>query len=179
MKNLDKKQILYTHSFGSGLKYMEQWLSGSLYSAMMILLTDTTSLGCGGGDFHLDCVPLELAKFIVPVIGSWAGDRVVFSGDYTEKKEYEETDKNGEEVFFDVSTQTALALWAMIACHVSKYEFTADKRGKLLVFMKEAVSRFEHWEHEENFRQILDEIDALVEKSEASASNATKKRRLS
>ena len=95
MKNLTKKEVLNTHALCSGLKYMEQWLSGSLYSAMMVLLTDMTSLGYGGGDFHMDRVPKEFEKFILPVIGSWAGDRIVFSGDYTKNEQYAEIDDDG------------------------------------------------------------------------------------
>lgn len=93
MKNLDKREVLGTHVFGSGLKYLEQWFTGALYTALMVLLTDTSSLGDGGGDFRLSKAPEKLKKmYIEPVIGLWAGNRIVFSGDYTRIKEYEESD---------------------------------------------------------------------------------------
>ena len=84
MKNLDKRESLSTHAFGCGLKYLEQWFSGPLYTAIMVLLTDLSSLGHGSGDFDLDKAPTFLKQFITPMIGRWAGDRVIFSGDYTE-----------------------------------------------------------------------------------------------
>ena len=96
MKNLTKKEVLNTHALCRGLKFMEQWLSGTLYSAMMVLLTDMTSLGDGGGDFDMGKVPKELEKFILPVIGSWAGDRIVFSGDYSKNEEHYEVDDDGK-----------------------------------------------------------------------------------
>ena len=82
VKNLDKREDLGTHAFGSGLKYLEQWFTGALYAALVVLLTDTSSLGEGGGDFRLSKVPDELKPLLQPVLGSWAGDRIVFAGDY-------------------------------------------------------------------------------------------------
>ncbi len=99
MKNLDKRQELGTHAFGSRLKYLEQWFTGALYTALMVLLTDVSSLGDGGGDFRLSDVPEQLKKFIEAVIGSWVGDRIVFSGDYTLVEEYKHLGKQGNEIF--------------------------------------------------------------------------------
>ena len=100
MKNLDKRESLSTNKFGAGLKYMEQWFSGSLYTALMLLLTDVSSLGDGGGDFCLEEVPAELKQLIQQVLGSWAGDRIVFSGDYTKNDDHKEEDEDGD-VFED------------------------------------------------------------------------------
>jgi hypothetical protein len=71
--NLDKKQYLHPHPCGDGLKLLEFGCSayGTL-TALAILLADGN--GRGGGDL----------RSTNPVIGSWAGDRVVIAGDYAD-----------------------------------------------------------------------------------------------
>lgn len=71
--NLDKKQYLHPHRFGDGLKLREFGQSGfgTMY-ALASLLADGN--GRGGGD-----IPSE-----DPLIGSWAGDRIVIAGDYAD-----------------------------------------------------------------------------------------------
>ena len=54
MRNLDKGQELGTHALGEGLKYVEQWFSGSMYAAMMLLLTDKSSLSTCGSSVYAD-----------------------------------------------------------------------------------------------------------------------------
>jgi len=86
--NLDKEQLLYTHSFGDGLKLLEfgQSSCGTL-TAMAILLADGN--GRGGGDLHLDRVEnQELINLANKIIGSWAGDRIVIAGDYADPKKF-------------------------------------------------------------------------------------------
>jgi hypothetical protein len=69
--NIDKKQYLHPHRFGDGLKLMEFGMSGvGTMSALALLLAKDN--GRGGGDFHSQS----------PLIGSWAGDRIVIAGDY-------------------------------------------------------------------------------------------------
>lgn len=71
--NVDKKQYLHPHDFGDGLKLMEFGLSGmGTLSGLAILLADGN--GRGGGDLHSEN----------PIIGSWAGDRIVIAGDYAD-----------------------------------------------------------------------------------------------
>ena len=103
-------ETVSTHEFGSGLKYLEQWFSGPLYTAIMVLMTDTTSLGHGGGDFHIENAPEPLKVLIKPILGRWAGKRVVFAGDYTENDEHKQIDENGEERFTDISEKVATAV---------------------------------------------------------------------
>lgn len=170
MKNLDKRQSLNTHAFGSGLKYMEQWFSGSLYTALMVLLTDLSSLGNGGGDFRLDEASTALKKFIEPVIGSWAGNRVVFSGDYTTVEEYEETDQEGNESFEDISEKTALAIWTMLACDMISNQSQSKETERqlkqvkieLCKFLKENVCSYQTWEDEASLKPLLATIDNLI-----------------
>lgn len=75
--NLDKKQYLYSHAFGDGLKLLEFGCSANgMMTALAILLADGN--GRGGGDLHSDH----------PIIGSWAGDRVVVAGDYADEGKF-------------------------------------------------------------------------------------------
>ena len=71
--NLDKRQYLSPHSFGSGLKLMEFSSDGeSIMQAVAILLADGNNRG--GGDLRTHH----------PLVGSWAGDRIVVAGDYAD-----------------------------------------------------------------------------------------------
>jgi hypothetical protein len=71
--NLDKKEYIDPHAFGDGLKLLEFGSSGDgAMCGLAILLADGNNRG--GGDLHSDD----------PVIGSWAGDRIVIGGDYAD-----------------------------------------------------------------------------------------------
>ncbi len=68
--NLDKRQRLEPMAFGQLNKLMEQCcVAPGIMSGLAILLADGN--GRGGGDHKSDS----------PLIGSWAGDRIVFAGD--------------------------------------------------------------------------------------------------
>jgi hypothetical protein len=71
--NLNKKQFLHPHHCGDGLKLLEFGCSANgTLTALAILLADGTNRG--GGDLYSNH----------PVIGSWAGDRIVIAGDYAD-----------------------------------------------------------------------------------------------
>ena len=71
--NVDKKQYLHPHRFGDGLKLLEFGCgSEGTMTGLAVLLADGN--GRGGGDLHADD----------PIIGSWAGDRIVIAGDYAD-----------------------------------------------------------------------------------------------
>lgn len=74
--NLDKKEFLHPHKFGDGLKLMEFGSSsvGTL-SGLTLLLASPTGNGRGGGDFGDEGESPE-------IVGRWAGDRIIISGDY-------------------------------------------------------------------------------------------------
>ena len=77
--NLDKKQVIHPHQIGNGLKLCEQ-IAGSYSTAtvlVMLLASSSKNGGRGGGDFQA----------IHPLVGSWAGDRIAFVGDYAEPKD--------------------------------------------------------------------------------------------
>jgi len=72
--NLDKKQYIVPHACNDGAKLMEFGLSSlGTMSCLAILLANGN--GRGGGDLHSQD----------PIIGSWAGDRIVITGDYADK----------------------------------------------------------------------------------------------
>src|ERR1700687_4252781 len=69
--NLNKRQYLNPHKFGDGMKLLEFGSSGEgTMCGLAILLASGNNRG--GGDLHSDH----------PIIGSWAGDRIVIAGDY-------------------------------------------------------------------------------------------------
>ena len=74
--NLDKREFLDPHAFGSGVKLMEFSMDGKgALTGLAVLLA--SSNGQGGGDLHL---PVETDFEDIP--GRWAGDRIVVAGDY-------------------------------------------------------------------------------------------------
>lgn len=70
--NPDKKEFIHAHSLDCGLKLMEQ-VSGDKSPAAALLLLLANSNGRGGGDAEEH-----------PMVGRWAGDRIVVQGDYAE-----------------------------------------------------------------------------------------------
>jgi hypothetical protein len=81
--NLDKKQYLDPHAFGHGMKLLEFSCSqGGANTALACLLANSN--GRGGGDLHSEN----------PIVGSWAGDRIVVAGDYAEIGDRGELDDN-------------------------------------------------------------------------------------
>ena len=69
--NLSKRQFIYPHRFGDGLKLLEFGDSSSgTMCGLAVLLSNGN--GQGGGDLDAED----------PIIGSWAGDRIVVAGDY-------------------------------------------------------------------------------------------------
>jgi hypothetical protein len=75
--NLDKKQFLHPHKCGDGLKLLEFACSASgTLTALAILLADGNNRG--GGDLRSDH----------PIIGTWAGDRIVIAGDYADEGKF-------------------------------------------------------------------------------------------
>ena len=79
--NLDKQQYLHPHAFGDGLKLLEFGCSGcGTMTALAVLLADGN--GRGGGDLQTDNEEYQ------EIIGSWAGDRIVVTGDYADEGKF-------------------------------------------------------------------------------------------
>ena len=70
--NLTKKQFVHPHQIGNGLKLHEQVGWPYSTSTVLVMLLAVSS-GRGGGDFGEH-----------RLVGSWAGDRIAFIGDYAE-----------------------------------------------------------------------------------------------
>ena len=77
--NTTKKQTLSPHAFGSGAKLMEFTSDGgTIMQGLGILLADGNNRG--GGDLRSDN----------KLIGSWAGDSIVITGDYADEGKFTE-----------------------------------------------------------------------------------------
>lgn len=71
--NLDKKEYVHGHRIDNGLKLMEQCgFEKCTATALWLLLA--CSNGRGGGDAKAH-----------PMVGRWAGDRIIVVGDYAEE----------------------------------------------------------------------------------------------
>lgn len=80
--NLEKREYLEPWDLGSGAKAWEQAMSPP---AKLLLVLLGTGMGRGGGDFE----PVE------GVTGRWAGDSIVFVGDYAEDTDMPEIPQYG------------------------------------------------------------------------------------
>lgn len=89
--NPDKKQMFNGLDIDSGLKLVEQMAEKCSSDALFLLLANSN--GRGGGD-----VPHH------PLIGSWAGDRIVVQGDYAEPSDPGFVSGNYEDEFTDISS---------------------------------------------------------------------------
>jgi len=88
--NLDKRQYLDPHKFDDGLKLLEFGLSScGTMLGLAVLLADGNNRGCG--DLHSDD----------PIIGSWAGDRIVIAGDYADPGKFMEADESDLQAIAD------------------------------------------------------------------------------
>ena len=101
--NTTKKQVMIPHNFGSGAKLMEFSSDGmGIMQGLAILLADGNNRG--GGDLRSDN----------PIIGSWAGDNIVVTGDYADEGKFcDSLTTNLYEVsesFYDVSFDVIEAL---------------------------------------------------------------------
>jgi len=80
--NIKKKQHISPHTFGDGAKLMEFSMSASgVLAGLAVLLADGNNRG--GGDL---CSEND-------VVGSWAGDNIVITGDYADNGKFLPVDK--------------------------------------------------------------------------------------
>jgi hypothetical protein len=87
--NLDKKEFVHGHRINNGLKLMEQcgW-EKSTSTALWLLLANSNGRGGGDAKDH-------------PMVGRWAGDRIVVQGDYAESDDPSYIDDTSD--FTDIS----------------------------------------------------------------------------
>jgi hypothetical protein len=91
--NKTKKQYLYPHAFNDGLKAWELVASGNMLKALGYLLVKSD--GSGGGDLREN-----------PLVGYWAGDEIIITGDYDSSKLYQEA----HDTYTDLSTTVLAAM---------------------------------------------------------------------
>lgn len=103
--NLDKKERIYPHTIDNGLKLYEQvGHIGSTSTALFALLANSN--GRGGGDFPEH-----------PMIGRWAGDRILIQGDYAGPDDQAAHPESELEAFTDISKEVG----EMLKVIVEKY----------------------------------------------------------
>lgn len=91
--NLDKKQYVHPHRIGNGLKLLEQvGFARSTSTALFLLVANSN--GRGGGDAKPH-----------PLIGTWAGDRVLVQGDYAAPGDPGYVPEEELDAFEDISAQ--------------------------------------------------------------------------
>lgn len=100
--NIDKKQYIHPHKFGDGLKLLEFGASGGgTMCGLAILLSCGNNRG--GGDLRSEH----------PIIGSWAGDRIIVAGDYADE---------GNHLQFRKSPKWTKGEWTIIKKEFEGYE---------------------------------------------------------
>jgi hypothetical protein len=93
--NLDKRETVHPHKIDNGLKLYEQINHVcSTSTALFALVANSNARGSGDFPKH-------------PLIGSWAGDRILVQGDYAEPNDKAYTDPDTLESFTDISDQVA------------------------------------------------------------------------
>lgn len=91
--NLDKKEFIHPHQIDNGLKLLEQ--VGHIHStstALFLLLANSN--GRGGGDAQKH-----------PMIGRWAGDRILVQGDYAKEGDQAFTPEEELETYTNISAE--------------------------------------------------------------------------
>lgn len=89
--NLDKREYVHAHRIDNGLKLREQiGHKHSTSSALFLLVANSN--GRGGGD-----------AIKHPLIGHWAGDRILVQGDYAEPSDHAYLPESELERFTDIS----------------------------------------------------------------------------
>ena len=118
---LGKKERLGTHELSYGIKWWEQFSASGMYSGIMMLKTDVSSLGHGGGDLQVDEVPAPLQPLVKAVLGRWTGDIIELAGDYGEIAEKSAGDAG--DAFTDISPNVAAAVFSVY----HEYWYDSDK----------------------------------------------------
>ena len=119
--NIKKKQYIKPHTFGDGAKLME-FSSNSIgvLAGLSILLADGN--GRGGGDLHSEN----------EIIGSWAGDNIVVTGDYADNGKYLPVDKVDRNLY-DVASDEGedISLKVLDALFDDRYFFDRFRNDKM------------------------------------------------
>lgn len=96
--NLDKREFIHPHRIDNGLKLLEQVGHIRSTSTALFLLV-ANSNGRGGGDAQSH-----------PLIGSWAGDKILVQGDYAQEGDKSFTSFEELDSFKDISSDVSSLL---------------------------------------------------------------------
>lgn len=137
--NLDKREYIYSHQLGDGLKAWEQFASGpgGVMSAAIYLMVCPTPRG--GGDF--DAGPNNT------MMGRWHGDYVTWVGDYAEKDDFDSIVHDGVAIHPDI-------IYALCAKDEDDRQSQIEHSTEILA----DESRPEHWK--DAARRILKAAEA-------------------
>lgn len=100
--NLDKREFIHAHRIDNGLKLLEQCGPGdqpTTSDAVWLLLANSN--GRGGGD-----APKH------PMVGRWAGDRLVVQGDYAKDDDTAYVPEDMRKACADISAEVKEMLHA-------------------------------------------------------------------
>ena len=116
--NIKKKQYITPHTFGDGAKLMEFSMSASgVLAGLAILLADGN--GRGGGDLHSKN----------DIIGSWAGDNIVVTGDYADAGKFV---KEPEQTLYEVASNEGedISVKVLEALFDDQYFFSEFRKNR-------------------------------------------------
>ena len=148
------KERLSTHELGVMLKWFEQWGEGTMYKALQLLKTDTSSLGHGGGVLQVEHIPAILQQFVKPILGRWFGARIDFVGDYTESEFYQDyKNDDNDHKYTDITSQVALAILAVEHEWFDETLTAAENLGTLKKYLLKQ-SKYTDWD-QKNFYSII------------------------
>lgn len=100
--NLDKKEYVHAHRIDNGLKLLEQvGHERSTSTALFLLIVNSNGRGSGDAQPH-------------PMIGRWAGDRILVQGDYVRVGDPAYTPEDILEQFTDISGEVHELLLAVM-----------------------------------------------------------------
>jgi hypothetical protein len=129
--NTTKGQYLKPHTFGSGAKLMEFSSDGmSIMQGLAILLADGNNRG--GGDLYSDN----------PLIGSWAGDSVIVTGDYADEGKFVPV-KNRKENLYTYASENYEDISQEVICCLCE-----DRWWKQEYYNQWKAQNFEDWNEE-------------------------------
>lgn len=144
--NISKKQFLHPHNFNSGLKLLEfSRDSDGLMTGLALLLSSGN--GRGGGDLYSES----------ELIGSWAGDKIIIAGDYSDNIDFSlEENKSLYDEFHDQIINPEKCNWYQLAD--TCFQNISNDIIKVMCedsYIKESITEsFEYYEKS----NVLDEI---------------------
>lgn len=105
--NLDKREFIHAHDIDNGLKLMEQCgpcIDPTTSDAVWLLLANSNGRGGGDATEH-------------PMVGRWAGDRLLVQGDYAEAEDTAYLPEEDREEYTNISYEVKKMLDVVFGTH--------------------------------------------------------------